>query len=320
MARRVFITGDTHQSHDIHKLNSHCFLEGNELTKDDILIICGDGGFVWDGSEEDRFWQGWLDRRPWTTVYVDGNHENFNLLKTYPEVTFMGAKAHKINNSLYHIERGEVMTINGYTFFCFGGAFSHDVAWRTENISWWQDELPNQEEVDHGLDMLDQYNNKVDFIITHDLPDDMSKIIRYDDKDMSVYDHTHIHLGRYLNQIYYNTDFKKWFAGHYHINRDVLKITILYNDILEIIDPDTFVRCEDRILNRTYTKEDIKTILQEEDLYISYEKIGRKDDFRRGEFISSAEEFFLPGVEEEELAWLIRMYNTYCAKRYTMED
>ena len=43
---RVFITGDIHCPIDIDKLNSKCFDEGNNLTKNDILIICGDAGFV----------------------------------------------------------------------------------------------------------------------------------------------------------------------------------------------------------------------------------------------------------------------------------
>ncbi len=119
---RVFITGDIHCPIDIDKLNSKCFDEGNNLTKNDILIICGDAGFVWNGGNRDKKWIEWISRRPWTTVYVDGNHENHNLLKTYPVIDFFGAKAHKISDSLFHIKRGEIMTINDNLFlfwWCF---------------------------------------------------------------------------------------------------------------------------------------------------------------------------------------------------------
>ena len=46
---RIFITGDTHQSLDINKLNSKNFPLNSILIKDDILIICGDWGCIWDG-------------------------------------------------------------------------------------------------------------------------------------------------------------------------------------------------------------------------------------------------------------------------------
>ena len=83
---RIFITGDTHGSYDIQKLARKNFPEGKTLTKDDYVIICGDFGCVWGGelAGSDRWWQNWLDEQPWTTLWVDGNHENHDLLKTYP--------------------------------------------------------------------------------------------------------------------------------------------------------------------------------------------------------------------------------------------
>ena len=81
---RVFITGDLHGNIDIKKLNSKNFPEGNSLTKEDYVIICGDFGLVWNNSAEELYWRKWLDEKPWTTLFVDGNHENFNLLNDYP--------------------------------------------------------------------------------------------------------------------------------------------------------------------------------------------------------------------------------------------
>ena len=51
--RRIFVTGDVHGWHDICKLNKDNFLVGNTLCKDDILIICGDAGIIWDGMVND---------------------------------------------------------------------------------------------------------------------------------------------------------------------------------------------------------------------------------------------------------------------------
>ena len=70
----IFITGDIHGSIDIHKLNAGSFTVQNTLSRSDYLIICGDFGLVWDNSKEEKYWRKWLDDKPWTTLWIDGNH------------------------------------------------------------------------------------------------------------------------------------------------------------------------------------------------------------------------------------------------------
>lgn len=55
------------------------------------MIICGNFGF-WDESGEQRYWRKWLSGKPFTTLWVDGNHENYDLLKTYPVEQWRGGK------------------------------------------------------------------------------------------------------------------------------------------------------------------------------------------------------------------------------------
>ena len=78
----IFITGDTHG--DFSRLHPAAFLEQSNLTKEDYIIICGDFGGVWDGSDTEQQWLDWLAARPFTTLFVSGNHENFDLLRSYP--------------------------------------------------------------------------------------------------------------------------------------------------------------------------------------------------------------------------------------------
>ena len=75
---------------DIQKLNTKRFPEQKNLTKDDYLIVCGDFGLVWDESPEERYWRKWLDDKPFTTLWIDGNHENFELLKEFPVINKFG--------------------------------------------------------------------------------------------------------------------------------------------------------------------------------------------------------------------------------------
>ena len=44
------------------------------------------------------------------------------------------------------LKRGECYTIEGKTFFTFGGAYSIDRLLRKEGVSWWWQELPSPEE------------------------------------------------------------------------------------------------------------------------------------------------------------------------------
>ncbi|WP_260504042.1 hypothetical protein [Paenibacillus illinoisensis] len=73
------------------------------MTKDDYVIIVGDFGLIWDGSNEDRYWLKWLDKtKSFTTLFLDGNHENFDLLEQYPVENWNGGKVHRINKSVIH--------------------------------------------------------------------------------------------------------------------------------------------------------------------------------------------------------------------------
>jgi len=72
----IYITGDTHA--DFHRFKTENFPEQKHLTKDDYVIICGDFGGVFnyiDSGDEERYWLDWLNDRPFTTLFVDGNHE-----------------------------------------------------------------------------------------------------------------------------------------------------------------------------------------------------------------------------------------------------
>ena len=80
----IFITGDLHGDYDIHKLSSKCFTVQRELTRSDYVIICGDFGLLWDNSDEEKYWLKWLDEKPWTTLWIDGNHENYDMLSAFP--------------------------------------------------------------------------------------------------------------------------------------------------------------------------------------------------------------------------------------------
>lgn len=225
---RLFVTGDTHGDIDFHKLNTKNFPEGRLLTKEDFVIICGDFGAVWDGAKSDKYLQKWYNEKPWTTLFIDGNHENHDLLNSYPVSEWNGGKVHFITPSIIHLMRGQIYKIGNKTFFTMGGAESHDKIYRKEGVSWWAREMPSNNEYEEGLTNLNKVNNQVDYILSHCAPDQLQEQIAYWYK--------HDKLTNYLEIIRQTVEFKNWFLGHYHIDKDFDRYHVLYNNIIELGD------------------------------------------------------------------------------------
>lgn len=236
---RVLCTGDIHGSHDIRKLSSRNFHYNDfdpPLTKDDYLIICGDFGLLWypENSEldkQDQYWLNWLDEKPWTTLFVDGNHENFPRLNSYPVEEWNGGKIHRIKDSVIHLMRGQVFTLGDKTFACIGGGKSHDIEYRIEGRSWWPEEIPSQEEREEALINLAAHDWKVDYVITHDAPTIIANRLIYT-PDRSVDDFTD-----WLEEVANKLEFNQWFFGHHHQDRELFdgKFQAMYYDVAQII-------------------------------------------------------------------------------------
>lgn len=224
----IWITGDTHTPHDVSKFHEDRFPEQSNLSKDDYMIICGDFGGVWDGGKHDATYLQWYENLPWTTLFVDGNHENFDLLNKFPVVDFCGGNAHKIRDSVYHLMRGEVFQIGDKTIFAMGGAASHDKEFRTPGISWWPEEMPSYEEMLRAGSNLLACGNKVDFVVSHCAPTCIARRI-------NVWYGTDP-LTEWFDHMMRQNTYKKWFFGHYHVDEDIDSMhTCLYHDIRQIV-------------------------------------------------------------------------------------
>lgn len=231
----IYITGDIHGDIDIHKLTRRAAKDARkkgkqtcEFKEGDYLIICGDFGLVWSEKgkpyyKEDQYWINWLNSQPYTTLFVDGNHENHDLLDAMPVSEWNGGKVHFIADKVIHLMRGQVFNIEGYSFFTMGGASSHDKEDRVEGESWWARELPDREEYDEAIRNLEKYNNKVDYIITHCGPEYIQHRAapKYEEDDLIIF----------FEQLRNTVEFKRWYNGHYHLDGNIGKHTIIYHMI-----------------------------------------------------------------------------------------
>lgn len=252
----------------------YCIPEGNELTKDDYVIVCGDFGY-WLPSAKQDYELDWLGKKPWTTLFVDGNHECYsldlpNILNTevadfkrchynkalldYPIEEWNGGKIHKINDSVFHLMRGQVFELCGKTIFTFGGARSHDISdgildpfsfedrkdfqaerkewydrnlmFRIKNISWWEEELSSREERIEAENNLAKHNWNVDYIVTHCASNEIQALCGYSGRDYTT---------DFLQMVKERAAYRKWFFGHYHDNRNVTANDLMiYEQIIRI--------------------------------------------------------------------------------------
>ena len=247
---KIIVTGDIH-GNPFQRLNLENFPEGKTFTKEDYVIILGDFGLVWDDSAMEHSCLNWLENKPWTTLFIDGNHENYDLLNKFPIEEWGGGRVQKIRSSVIHLLRGEVYDIGGYKFLAMGGARSHDIQdgvlevgdprikiwkkddfklFRINHISWWEEEIPNEEERKNALKNLAENDYKVDYILTHEAPS----------SDVVLMDHLLYHPDEYSKwlemEIRQKVKYKKWFFGHYHLNLDVNeKETCLFERRIRIV-------------------------------------------------------------------------------------
>lgn len=245
----IFITGDCHGS--FGKFTQKHFSVQKSLTKEDYVIICGDFGGIWSNESLDKFIKAedyelnTLDRRNFTTLFIDGNHENFDRLNAYPVKEWHGGLVHEIKPSVLHLMRGEVYEIDGKTFLAAGGAASHDIRdgvleiddprisqWRKDytklfrinKLSWWKEELPNDQEIQNMWKNLAKHDFKVDYILTHEAP---SSVLTLLDPYQHLYQPDE--WSKTLQKVSEQVEFKRWFFGHYHIDRYINEsFTALY--------------------------------------------------------------------------------------------
>lgn len=222
----VYITGDCHG--EFQKFSTKKFPQQKEMSYQDTMIVLGDFG-LWHDTSEERYWLDWLNDKPFTTVFVDGNHENFDRLYSdeFREYDFHGGRAQEIRRHIYHLMRGYVFEFDGKSFWAFGGAQSHDMEFRVNHKSWWEQELPSQEEMNLGLKVLKDHGNEVDFVISHCCPQDVATFMGYYDADR---------ITMYFSDVVSKIRYGSWWFGHYHREEDIFgKFHCRYEKIERIV-------------------------------------------------------------------------------------
>lgn len=219
----ICITGDMHG--ELERFNDKRI---RSLKKGDFLIVCGDFGFVWDGSKREEAILKSIGKKRFYTLFIEGCHENYDLLAKYPEEDFCGGRVNVISGNLMHIKRGSILDLQGMRFFAFGGGQTKDIDIRRDSHTWYEAELPTTEEVRDAVLNLKNADGKLDYIITHEPPASMKEFLGFEVRQIS-------HMHTFFDAVKNDCTFKMWFFGKAHINKVIPpKYRCLFDDVVTL--------------------------------------------------------------------------------------
>lgn len=206
----VYITGDIHG--DLSRLTADAL---KFMKLHDTLIICGDFGFIWDDSKkEDKILRN-LGKRKYNICFVDGTHENFEILNKFPPEDWNSGKARNICGNLYHLMRGEIYTIEGMKVFTMGGGESPEAEYRSTEEDSSHDELPSQEELLRAVNNLEKNEYNVDLIITHEPPSKTREFLLMQENEQFRVSA----LNAFFDELAVQCKYKKWYFGSMHTDK-----------------------------------------------------------------------------------------------------
>ena len=217
----IYITGDIHG--DLSDIESRNI---GKIKKGDVLIVTGDFGFLWDNSKSEIKALKKLSKKKFTILFVEGVHENFDMINERKEVELFGDFAKKIADNIYCLKRGVVYTIEGKSVFCLGGGTVEDPIERTDNDPLNDKAMPTDEELQQAVNNLQNIRRKVDIIITHEAPASVKRLIR---RDSSIND-----LNIFLDTLLHNVKYKMWYFGSLHTDRALsTNMTCVWQEVIK---------------------------------------------------------------------------------------
>ena len=228
----LYLTGDTHA--DFGKLWRLAFSKVTEPS--DIVVILGDSGINYLDGGVCRVTKENLSRLPFTLFCIHGNHEKrASAIDSYKEIIWNGGIAlveDKYPNLIF-AKDGEVYNIEGHSVLTIGGAYSPDKEYRiSHGYPWFSDEQPSEEIKSRVQTAITKYKKHIDVVLTHTCP---NRFIPYEELTCNdMYGDVDTSTEEWLGVIEADLDYDHWFCGHYHIDKDIDKLSFLFNNVVPI--------------------------------------------------------------------------------------
>ena len=224
----IYITGDTHR--EFTKILFLVFQ--NKTTYDDVIIILGDAGINYYNDNIDNQLKEQLSKVPITFFCIHGNHEKRpQTINTYKEKKFKDGIVYyedKYPNLLF-AKDGEIYNFNNHKVLVIGGAYSIDKEIRiAKGYGWWKDEQPSEKLKKEILEKIKD-NKDIDIVLSHTCP---YKYLPHE-AFLDGIEQSKVDYGteKFLDFIEENVNYKKWYCGHFHIDKKIDKIEFLFNNV-----------------------------------------------------------------------------------------
>lgn len=253
---RIFITGDLHglASNFIFRLNQYI----ENPTEEDILICVGDVGLEY-GNQIQGALKKAMKKFPGKIYVMRGNHDNRywrdhtrvnqeNLIMPVSNWHYDNPQCpmfliqNKYPNIFYIRDEGGIYNIEDKTFLFIPGAYSIDKEYRlNNNFPYEYEEQLSLVEKNKLYDKIEQYINnsgRIDYIVSHTAPlgtEPYYKNLFFSFIDQSKVDKSMEYFLDEIENLLHN-NYKHWYFGHFHDNKDFGKFTMLYNKVIQIGD------------------------------------------------------------------------------------
>jgi 3-oxoacid CoA-transferase subunit A len=135
---------------------------------------------------------------------------------------------------ILYAKDGEIYNFGGKKVLVLGGAYSVDKYYRlAHGWQWFDDEQMSEEVKDRCIENIKANNWTVDIVLSHTVPYNYRPI----DLFLSCIDQSTVDesMENWLQYIEDNLTYQKWYAGHYHCDRVVNKIELMFTTIKELI-------------------------------------------------------------------------------------
>ena len=196
----IWLLSDPHGGENIQGFREYLATAKEE----DLLIILGDVGLKFADTKENRLFDELLLSAEKNIAFIDGNHENFAHLNSFPEEDWNGGRIHRITDKVVHLMRGNIYTLEGKTFFVFGGCKSSP-RWKEMGL-WYPGDEPEPAEISLAHKNLARHGNRVDYILTHKYEESPPKGTVCPA------------LRELILWLEANVQYQHWFCGHWHKN------------------------------------------------------------------------------------------------------
>ncbi len=226
----IYFTGDIHG--DISRIMA--LIRNYELGSGDVIVMLGDVGLNYYGNDHgDKRKKKMLNKYGVTIFCLHGNHEmRPESLSYYKESVWHGGKVYVEDNlpNLIFAKDGEVYDLDGMKAIAIGGAYSVDKYYRlNRGMSWFEDEQPSEEIKKRVIDRLELLDWQIDMVLTHTCPAKYIPIEAFlPGLDQSTVDNS---TEEWLDEIEDKLEYKKWYCGHWHIDKRIDKMHFLMESV-----------------------------------------------------------------------------------------